>query len=393
MKKRMGVWWEKIRAEPWVALLISLLTVLSLIFLTVVICGDPDWIYPRLGVKETAIGKKYEALKFLGIGMGGLLIALQALMSYKRAKALEDNVEATERGQRQERLKNAIEHLGHKSDSVRLGGAYELFHLAQDILELRQTVLDILCAHIRRTTGEPEYRIKYRSKPSEEIQSLLTLLFVQEHQVFTGLYINLQESWLNGSDLGHARLENAVLRKTKLHGADLRDARLHGASLWNTQLPRAYLAGAQLHGADLMGAQLHGASLWHTQLPGASLWDARLHEAELVGVQLHGAFSQPKGWDEAFEESINGRIGKESDLSGAIFVGGLTQESVASIGTGLSEERTNLLRERLAAHIGKPASNELPENSGAITGAYTAEQAAQWIAEYKTATSAVSESG
>ena len=135
--------------------LISLLAVLSIIFLTVVICDDPEWIYPYLGI-ETENGKKYEALKSLGIGMGGLLLALQALMSYKRAKALEDNVEATERGQRQERLKNAIEHLGHKSDSVRLGGAYELFHLAQDTPELRQTVLDILCAHIRRTTGEPE---------------------------------------------------------------------------------------------------------------------------------------------------------------------------------------------------------------------------------------------
>ena len=87
---------------------------------------------------------KNEILKFLGIGMGGVLLALQAMMSYKRAKALEDtaNVQAeaakaqakateeqakanqnTEQGQRQERLKNAIEHLGHDKDSVRLGGA------------------------------------------------------------------------------------------------------------------------------------------------------------------------------------------------------------------------------------------------------------------------------
>lgn len=156
---------------------------------------------------------KNPILKFIGIGMGGVLLALQALMSYKRAKALEDTANAqaeaakaqakateeqakanqnTEQGQRQERLKNAIEHLGHESDSVRLGGAYELFHLAEDTKDLGQTVLDILCAHIRQTTGEDEYRKKYKSKPSEEIQSLLTLLFVQEHEVFTGLRISLQ---------------------------------------------------------------------------------------------------------------------------------------------------------------------------------------------------------
>ena len=69
---------------------------------------------------------KFEALKFLGIGMGGILLALQALASHKRAKAMEDTAKTqtnailtTEKGQQQERLKNAIEHLGHESDSVR----------------------------------------------------------------------------------------------------------------------------------------------------------------------------------------------------------------------------------------------------------------------------------
>ena len=171
------------------------------------------------------LSEKFETLKFLGISMGGVLIALQALMSYKRAKALEDTANAqaratkeqananrhTERGQRQERLKNAIEHLGHTSDSVRLGGAYELFHLARDTEDLRQTVLDILCAHIRRTTGESEYRKAHESKPSEEVQSLLTLLFVQEREVFKGLRINLQESWLNGTDLREGCLWEAIL--------------------------------------------------------------------------------------------------------------------------------------------------------------------------------------
>ena len=381
------------------SLLMIVLFVLLCLFISVVCIDYPIWTKRYLGLMD-----KNEVLKFLGISMGGILVALQALMSYKRARALEETADAqakatdaqakanenTEKGQRQERLKNAIEHLGHASDSVRLGGAYELFHLAEETEKLRQTILDILCAHIRQTTGEKEYRDKYKLKPSEEIQSLLTLLFVQEHQVFTGLHINLQDSWLNGSDLGQACLEKAVLKRTKLHGADLRDARLHGASLWETQLHWAYLAGAQLHGADLMGAQLYRASLWHARLYGASLWDARLHRAELVSAQLHGAFSQPKGWGESFEESINGQIGKESKLSGAIFGGGLTQEAVASIGTGLSEERANLLREELVAHIGKPVSNELPKDSEAITGAYTKEEASQWIAEYKTVTSAVS---
>ena len=214
--------------------LIGLLVVLVVVFVVVMFSENPDWISNLLGVAQNG-EPKYEALKFLGIGMGGVLVALQALMSYKRAKAMEQTAEAqadaakaqadavskTEQGQRQDRLKNAIEHLGHEKDSVRLGGAYELFHLAEDTENLRQTVLDILCAHIRQTTGEIKYREAHKSKPSEEVQSLLKLLFVQEHEIFKGLYIDLQGSWLNGADLKGARLWKAILTRVHLRGAKL----------------------------------------------------------------------------------------------------------------------------------------------------------------------------
>ncbi len=354
----------------WASVPIGVLVGLVGTFLAVLFCGGAEKCIVQLfGLEE---GQKYEALKFLGIGMGGAVLALQAVIANKRAQAMENTAKAqadaakaqakatqeqakanknTEQGQRQERLKNAIEHLGHSSDSVRLGGAYELFHLAEDEdtaenkKDLRQTVLDILCAHIRQTTREREYRKDYKQNPSEEIQSLLTLLFVQEHKVFTGLHINLQESWLNESNLNKARLEKAHLR------------------------------GAQLHGAHLEGAQLH--------------------EAYLAGARLHGASCNLIYPDESFETVINRRIGEESDLSGVISAGGLTQEAVASIGKGLPDEDANELREKLKMHIGDAGSRVfgLPKNSGAHQGTYTKEAAAQWIAEYKTALSAVSESG
>ena len=319
--------------------------------------------------------------------------------------------DGTEQGQ--ERLKNAIEHLGHNSASVRLSGAYELFHLARDTPDFRLAVLDILCAHIRQTTDEPEYRKDYECKPSEEIQSLLTLLSVQKHEVFTGLAINLQGSWLSGSNLREARLEKANLSGAQLHranlwgaqlhranlwgaqlhGANLWAAQLHGANLWAAQLHGAFLQAARLHGADLRGAELHEANLRDAQLHGANLLGAELHGADLAGVLLHGASSYMRKLSEPFEASINGRIGEQSDLSRAIFAGGLTPKDVASIGKGLPDGEAKRLREGMEAHIGKPASHELPEKSGAIIGAYTKEEAARWIAEYKTALSAVSGGG
>ncbi len=419
-------------------------------FVLVMFCESAQqYIVQILGASE-----KNEALKFLGIGMGGVILALQALIANKRAKAMEDTAneqakanEKTEQGQRQERLKNAIEHLGHKSESVRLGGAYELFHLAedtaQDTKDLRQTVLDILCAHIRQTTGEDEYRKKYKSKPSEEIQSLLTLLFVQKHEVFKGLHINLQGSWLNGADLLGARLEKAVmpgahLQKAllcgaQLHGANLSEARLHGANLDGARLHRANLEMAHLHwavlretelhkarlflarlyGVALEGAQLYGANLGGAQLHAAALGGARLHEATLMGLELRGATlfrvqafrvdfgdTPPEGsrseyWSSGieFEKHIRRQIAKDSELSQVFFAGGLSQEDVYSAGKGLPDDEARELREELEGHIDQPTSFQLPTDSMAITGAYTKEEAEQWIAEYNEAMSEVPEKG
>ncbi len=416
-------------------ILAGLLIFLFLLFLAVMFLETIEtWIFQLLGVSQ-----KSEALKFLGISMGGILLALQALASHKRAKAMEEaakaQAEATgeqakanqnaEKGQRQERLKNAIEHLGHQSDSVRLGGAYELFHLAQDTEDLRQTVLDILCAQIRRTTGENEYRKKHKSKPSEEIQSLLTLLFVQKHEVFKGLHINLQGSWLNGADLNEARLEKAVLieaylQEARLGGAYLQEANLKGAHLQGAQLWEAHLQGAQLReahlqGATLLGAHLQGANLERAHLQGAWLGEAHLQgawlrEAHLQGARLGGAHLQGadlgrthlqearlewaqlqgitnQGMPLPFEQQIRSQIGQDSDPSGAIFEGGLSQEDVDSLVEGLSDGEKMRLRKELMPHVGKPASHQLPENSVAVIGAYSAQEAEEWIAEYKKATS------
>ena len=333
--------------------------------------------------------------------MGGVLLALQVWMSHRRAKAMEDAASAqseatnqharanqnTEQGQRQERLKNAIEHLGHRSVSVRLGGAYELLHLAQDTEDLRQTVHDILCAHIRETTTEGEYLERHPSEPSTEIQNLLTLLFVRRNEVFRGCEAHLEGSCLKGANLRGARLRGAVLTQAHLQFAILRDARLQGAFLRAARLLAANLCDAQLQGATLHNAKLQGADMKNAGLQGASLGGVELQAADLQGVQLQGV----KFWTEdnrasfpTFRELIKESIGRESDLSGGTFEDGVDQEGIDSLVEGLSDKDATWLREKLAPHIDKPYRRpQLPVGSGAITGTYTEEEAATWIAEYE----------
>lgn len=293
----MSRWWRGL-IDRLAGVLSALLALLLCIFLAIMWSEAIEkYVAGLLGLNN-----KSDLLKFNGFAMGGLLVALQALASHRRALAMEESAAAqaratreqaqanlnSERGQRQQRLKNAIEHLGYESDSVRLGGAYELFHLAHDTVDLRQTVLDILCVHIRRTTGEATYRQRHASAPSEEVQSLLSLLFVLEHDVFQGLFINLQGSWLNGADLVEARLEKARFVGACLQGVELRGAHLEGAMLAETCMQKAVLLGAWLQQAVLSAADLREVDLRSAHLEGATLQRVNLQEANLNGANLQG---------------------------------------------------------------------------------------------------------
>lgn len=370
--------------------------------------------------------EKNDLLTFLGFSMGGILLAIRAVISNRRVGAIENTAKAQanvaeqqakanlniEQGQRQERLKNAIDHLGAASDSVRLGGVYELFHLAEDTKEWRQSILDIICAHIRRTTSEKDYQEKYQWEPSEEIQSVLSLFFVQGYTVFQGHQVNLKGGiWLNGADLRGARLQSANLNNAFLRGAHLEEAHLHSAQLHRAQLQCAFLNNARLlgsnlsesslqlayfddahlQGACLVNAQLQVAFLPRAKLQGAILAYAHLQEAYLGGTHFQGATSQIVSIP--FKEHIENRVGKEPDFSQPVFFGGvLSDASIEDLAKGMRDYSAESFKGALRLHleeVGIKALRVPPEDSGAITEPpYTQQDAECWIAEYEEAVSA-----
>ena len=332
--------------ETFIIVVLLLVALVALAVAVMFLDGVASYLQHLLGLNENG---KYKVIQTIGFCIGGVLLVWQAWATNQRAKAMENTANSTAAGQQEERLKNAIEHLGHKKNaSVRISGAYELIHFAKGtkdkgLKSLPQNVLTILCVHIRQTTGEYKYKRAYGKKPSEEIQSLITLLFAQKHDlnVFENCPINLQGSYLNGADLKHAQLQGAILRdaqlqRAKLQGANLKEAQLQGAHLKHAQMQRADLSKAQLQGARLYKAQLQGATLYRAQLQGVS--SQKVDHFSSVG----------------FESRIRDRIDIDSDLDGIIFADDGWQ-------------------------------NELPPNSGAETGAYTQEETEQWIAEYQEA--------
>ena len=419
-------------------ILISTLVALAAIFVLVLVQESPQWVFHAFGQKS-----KFPILQFIGVSMGGVLIAIQATLSYSRAKAMEDTAKAHleansnfERGQQQERFKNAIEHLGHKMESVRLGGAYELFHIAQEFKHLRKAAFDILCAHIRSTTKKDEYRKKYSERPSEEIQSLLTLLFVNDHNIFEGERIDLSNCWLNGSILTRARLaradfwkahlkgaglNEADLQCTVLYGADLRHSALWKSNLNESNLERSVLKGsdlnnsslkgavliganmqgvvlkfadmsgshlacADLRGSDISNAKLLGADLTCANLQGSLISNASMVEAEMLFCDVRGAQRRKATGTEvhhSFSKCILDYGGRHTDISNVVFGGGISREYIDEV-AGLTIERLgDLWQAKMTKHIGKAKVHEVPEECELKIGSYTKEDAEKWIADYE----------
>ena len=289
------------------------------------------WLSELIGCLLGTSNKK-ETLTFMGLGIGGLVLWKRATSAEKHAGAMVKTNEITEIGHAQERLKTSIEHLGNKEKSVRIGAAYELYHLATDREVYKETICDILCGHIRQMTQEAGYQKTYTNRPSEEIQTFLNLLcgkekghifnshqrdlsssFLRGHQsqqciahqhqrdlsssFLRGANLwmahlqsaNLQGAQLQGADLWRAQLQRTILREAQLQGAILWRARLHGAELREAQLQGAILEGAQMQGANLLVAQLQGANLVAAQLQGATLEGAQMQGANLVAAQMQGA--------------------------------------------------------------------------------------------------------
>ena len=241
---------------------------------------------------------KPEFAKFLGYLFGGGLIIRQIAVTSRRsaaaeetAKAMQKTAELTERGSIAERFKNAIEHLGNDSVSVRLGGIYALHYIAQEVEDYRKRVFEILCAHIRETTTQMEYRPRNADsieiKPTIEIQSILNLLFIEDQgqEIYKGLQGNLEGADLHGARFMSANLQLANLRGANLQNAHLALTNLQYASLEETKLQNATLVIANLQNAHLQGADLQNVSLWGADLQGADLRNVNLTNVKDLEVE------------------------------------------------------------------------------------------------------------
>ncbi|MEC3977045.1 hypothetical protein [Amycolatopsis sp. H20-H5] len=98
-----------------------------------------------------------DALKTGGLA-GGAIAALYGLWLNDRRRRTEEDRHEIERARiSDERFAKAIELLGSDADQVRVGAMHALAGVARTRPEYIQTVLDVLCAYLRRPFDSPDF--------------------------------------------------------------------------------------------------------------------------------------------------------------------------------------------------------------------------------------------
>jgi hypothetical protein len=100
---------------------------------------------------------KAEAVKTGGLA-GGAVVALYALWLNDRRRCVDEARHELEGDKAaDERFARAVGLLGHEADQVRVGALHALAWLANSTPRYKQTVLDVLCAYLRRPFMHPSY--------------------------------------------------------------------------------------------------------------------------------------------------------------------------------------------------------------------------------------------
>jgi uncharacterized protein YjbI with pentapeptide repeats len=179
--------------------------------------------------------------------------------------------------------------LGNANESTRIGGAYSLFYLARDFKELRPTVCEILCAHIRKITSDKDYQDKFKEKPSIEVQTTIDIMFMEferDTTLFNSNYRkNLNGVFLIGVNLGWMR----IINNTNFSQATLINPDSYRATLKDVSFKGSLLTGVNFNEAKLLNVDFSNAKLVDIDFVKATLTDVESLHSTLSNVRFLGA--------------------------------------------------------------------------------------------------------
>jgi len=264
--------------KTWLKYLYIVLTGLLLIYCI--------YIIPYLFVKPEI----YEKFNFIDISsienayrklflqfLGGIIILYGLYLTYRRIKALENNVIIATESQITERFSKAVEHLGNEKLEIRLGGIYALERIAHDSLKDHFSIMEILTAFVRENAKLEEKEklrpLKEKSqkeqidelldfrviKPLTDIEAILTVIgrrnWIKEEND-RDFKLDLGMTDLEGIYLGKGNFENTIFWQSNLRSANLNEANFSGSILVRANLERSFVYKTNFKNCNLQSSNL-----------------------------------------------------------------------------------------------------------------------------------------
>jgi flagellar motor protein MotB len=186
---------------------------------------------------------------------------------------------------RDTRFASSVELLGNSQESVRIGGIYNLYFLASEYSdEYLNPVCEILCAHMCTKTRDSVYQEEYQDRASNEIQTILDLLFKEKNSqvIFNECVNNLPETFLNGVNL---MLNTNTIDTTNITSTTLNKVNFGGAKLSN-----AFFGMSELNNVSFMYAELNDVRFDKAKLTNVIFSTAKLNSVHFNSAKLNNVF-------------------------------------------------------------------------------------------------------
>lgn len=235
----------------------------------------------------------------------------------KQIEKQNDQIQIQQKQLRDTRFSSGVELLGNQNESARIGGAYNLYFLANEYPEeYLNPVCEILCAHIRTITNDKDYQEKYKKKPSNEIQTIVNLLFnkdTNEKIIFNDCTKNLSTTFLCGTNLNRKIISNAYFFDALLNSVDfsesqLKNVKFNYATFTNTTFNVSQLNNVRFSSAILYDVMFNDSNLSTVEFTNQaslsfvtfidSILNGVVFSGKLENVQFNGAKFNNTGTDD-----------------------------------------------------------------------------------------------
>jgi uncharacterized protein YjbI with pentapeptide repeats len=290
----------RVRAIVFGGVLVALVGAVSIVVLLYFYGGGTDRDRARLEVVRTA--------GTVVVGAGGAVALLLAArrqrsteltLEHQRKVALAAERDATER-RITELYTRAVDQLGSDKAPVRLGGLFALERLAQNNLDQRQTIVDVICAYLRMPYSPPG------DQPSDEhVSSEAQVRYEQRRQE---LQVRLTAQRLLAT---HLRPDVREFFWADTH-LDLIGAHLYELNVAHCHIKSAVFDGAQFSGT----ARFEGVHFGEAAgFDGTQFGSVMFHDAQFDGTaRFPGAHFSEAAW------FTGARFGKTAVFNDAQFM-------------------------------------------------------------------------